>query len=217
MARGRHLRPPCVDGSTLSGARFAGADLVASLKDASAALRLVSTTRDVANGGRVPRADIDTASLYARYAPAVARRVRQFYRQAEVEEVVAEVFLKVVQRAHTFRGDCHPYTWLYALTTNHCLTRVRQARRREELLTSEGRLSWQPEVTVGGAEAKVFLAELWRSLDPELAEIGIYYHIDGLSQEEIGRLVGVSGRTIGTRLRQLTAAARRHAGIEEDA
>jgi RNA polymerase sigma factor (sigma-70 family) len=130
------------------------------MTDASLALRRVDAPADVADGGSVARPDLDTADLYARYARSVARRVRQFYGAGEVEEVVAEVFLKVVQRAHTFRGDCHPYTWLYAMTTNHCLTRLRQARRREALLASEGTLAWQPEITTGAAEAKVFLAEL---------------------------------------------------------
>lgn len=155
------------------------------------------------------------SELYAAYNRAVARRVSQFFPASEVEEAVQDVFLRVVERIGSFRGRCHPFTWLYRLTTNHCLTVLRQRRRRHELLLGMHRVPWQPELAPQEIEATVFLQQLWRSMEPELAEIGIYYHVDGLTQDEIGNIMGVSGRTIGTRLRQLAAAARKGAGMEE--
>src|SRR5689334_11732819 len=45
---------------------------------------------------------------------------------AEAEEVVQEVFLAVYEKAHTFRGDAAFATWLYRLTANAALSRLRR-------------------------------------------------------------------------------------------
>jgi DNA-directed RNA polymerase specialized sigma24 family protein len=63
-------------------------------------------------------------------------------------------------------------------------------------------------------DARVFLKSLWRTLPEELALIGVHYYIDGLTTAEIGRMLGVSDRTVATRLRTLEQSARREAGEE---
>ena len=47
--------------------------------------------------------------------------------------------------------------------------------------------------------------------------MGVYYYVDGMSQAEIGKLLGVSGRTISTRIRQLSELARAAATPQPDA
>jgi hypothetical protein len=54
----------------------------------------------------------------------------------------------------------------------------------------------------------VFLHQLWRRVDPELAEIGVYHYVDGMDRDAIGALLGVTGRTVSNRLRALAEAAR---------
>ena len=44
------------------------------------------------------------------------------------------VAVEAVEKADTYRGDAPPLHWLYGLTTRHCLARLRDARRRRELL-----------------------------------------------------------------------------------
>ncbi len=182
----------------------------------------LQTAADSSSGGdtgehrAAPRIPTPTpAELYAAYSGAVARRVSQFFPSSEVDEAVQDIFLRVVERIDSFRGRCHPFTWLYRLATNHCLTVLRKRRRRQELMLTLPRIPWQPELAPTDVEAAVFLKQLWRSVDPELAEVGVYYHVDGLTQDEIGGLLGVSGRTISTRLRQLSEAARQGAGMED--
>jgi RNA polymerase sigma-70 factor (ECF subfamily) len=145
--------------------------------------------------------------LYARHGRAVLRRIRQFYPADEAEEVLQEVFERLITVGHTFRGESLVTTWLYALTTRHCLTRLRNHRRRLALLDAEGVPEWADPATPPDAEATALARSLWRRLDEEVALIGIYYHVDGMSQAEIGALLGLSGRTISSRLRVLQDAA----------
>ena len=76
------------------------------------------------------RATVDLDALYRTYAPMVLRRARRFFDAQEAEEVVHEVFLRAVEKAHTFRAEASPSTWLYQMTTNHCLNRLRNSQRR---------------------------------------------------------------------------------------
>ena len=76
---------------------------------------------------------IDVGELYHRHAGMVMRRVLRFFPRDEAEEVVHEVFVKVLERIDGFRGDASPTTWLYHLTTNHCINRARDRNRRAAL------------------------------------------------------------------------------------
>lgn len=156
---------------------------------------------------------IDVEALYRRFGPVVLRRVRRFVPESEAEETVHEVFLKVIERIGSFRADSSPATWLYRLTTNHCINRARDHARRRELLAAHGPPAWQ-EHDSAPPDARLFLEQLWRALDPELAEIGVFYFLDGMTTAEIGRVVGVSDRTIASRIKRLQNLARRAAAEE---
>lgn len=155
------------------------------------------------------------SELYARYARTLLRRIRRFYGPTEAPDVLQEVFERVLVAGHTFRGESSVVTWLYALTTRHCLIRLRNQRRRDELL-AEGAPDWSLPIGPADPEVATYLRALWRTLDEELALIGLYYHVDGLSQAEIGALLGVSGRTVSTRLATLQQHARAAAAAPEE-
>lgn len=152
----------------------------------------------------------DVGDLYRRYGATVLRRVRHFYRDPEeAEEVLHEVFERVLVHIGTFAGNSSPVTWLYQIATRHCINRLRDTRRRRELLDENGDvLDWGSPVSSASQEAGALFRDLWRKLDAELVEIGVYYHLDGMTHDEIARVMGVSRRTVGNRLVELERAAR---------
>lgn len=151
---------------------------------------------------------LDVAELYRRYAPMVRRRIRRFVAEADADEVLHEVFLRVVERFDSFRGSASPATWLYALTTNYCLNRLRNETRRRQLWTEFGPSTTSTGTPEADAETRLFLRELSDSIDAELALIGVYYFVDGMSHAEIARIMGCSRRTVGNRMAQLQARLR---------
>lgn len=157
---------------------------------------------------------LDMDALYRQYAGMVLRRVRRFFGESEAEEVVHEVFLRAMEKGESFRGDASPSTWLYHMTTNHCLNRLRNQKRRRSALNINADLPWLKPAAVTDSETSVFLEQLWSQLDDEAIMIGTYYFIDGLSHDEIARIVGVSRRTVGNRVEALRAQARGAAGLD---
>lgn len=155
------------------------------------------------------RGTIDLAALYRRYAPLVLRRVRRFVGPEEAEEVVHEIFLRALEKMDTFRAESSPVTWLYSLTTRHCLNRLRDRGRRRELMNQRANEIPTPQPPAPSTEATLFLDEFWRSLDPELSQIGVHYFVDGMNHDEIARVVGCSPRTVGNRVKRIQKLARK--------
>ncbi len=120
--------------------------------------------------------------------------------------------MRAIERIDSFRGAASPTTWLYRLTTNHCLNRLRNENRRRELLDEHGPILREGQVTAPKQDVTVFVRQLWRQLDRELVQTGIYYYVDGMTHDEVGRLMGCSPRTVGYRLGKLTERARALAG-----
>lgn len=158
----------------------------------------------------------DVGEWYRVHGAAVYRRILRFYRAQEAEEVLQEVFLRVLRTADSYRGESSPVTWLYQVTTRHCLNRLRDAKRRRELFEQHGRPGWSREIDQHDPDARVFLDQLWRELDEELAVIGVLYFVDGMSHAQIAGTLGVSRRTVGNRLATLQERARAVAGEREE-
>jgi RNA polymerase sigma-70 factor (ECF subfamily) len=151
--------------------------------------------------------------MYRDHGAMVLRRIKRFYRGDEAEEVLQEIFIRVLTTDAVFRGEASTVTWLYRLTTRYCLNRLRNARRREELLDQHGTPSWGVGIASPPQESRVFLEQLWRTLDEELALVGVYYFVDGMSHAEIASAIRVSRRTVGNRIATLQQMAHDAAGI----
>lgn len=151
---------------------------------------------------------VDVDALYREWGPMVYRRILRFYGPEEAEEVLHEVFLKVLENLDGFREDASPSTWLYRIATNHCLNRLRNAKRRRELLAEHGE-DLYPSAVGSSQESELLLRQLWKRLPDELLQIGVYYFVDGMTHEEIARVLDVSRRTVGNRLKELEELARR--------
>jgi RNA polymerase sigma-70 factor (ECF subfamily) len=154
----------------------------------------------------------DVARLYADHAARVHRWVQRFGAVAEPEELVHEIFVRVLERIDSFRAESSPTTWLYRMTTNACLNRLRDDGRRAELWREHGDGLWTNDVAPADQEVVACFRQLWRRLDDELVEVGVYYFVDAMTHAEIARIVGCSERTVGNRLDRLRNAALAAAG-----
>jgi RNA polymerase sigma-70 factor (ECF subfamily) len=151
--------------------------------------------------------DID--ALYRRHAYAVNRRCRDLLSDVgEAEDVTHEVFLRVLRKPDAFRGASSPATFLYAVATNLCLNRLRDARARgpawQEAVAGASPVSGNPERT---HLARDELDRLLAQVDEQTALIALYHFHDGLSQGEIAELVGLSRITVNKRIAALRARA----------
>lgn len=145
------------------------------------------------------------ASVYRSHGPSVFRRARQMLRvEADAYEVVQEVFLSLVERPEQFQGKSSMMTFLYSATTHACLNRIRNTTNRERLRKEHLPVSDESSSSRGlGTDELVMLQRAISSMPDELAQVAVYYLLDGLSQDEIARILSCSRRHVGNLLTRL--------------
>jgi RNA polymerase sigma factor (sigma-70 family) len=137
------------------------------------------------------------AALYSRYSRSVWRRARRILADDDAaKDVTQEVFLRAMAIDAKGAFDRCPMGWLYRATTNLCLNRLRDAKRRTEIL-SECILD---ETRGRDADTQILVRRILERVPEELQDVAVYYYVDDLSHEEIASILGVSRRTIGNRL-----------------
>jgi RNA polymerase sigma-70 factor (ECF subfamily) len=144
--------------------------------------------------------------LYARYAPVVFRRARRLLgRDADAWDVVQEVFERMVKSGASFRFEARPTTWVWRITTNACLNALRARGVREPVLSAVEDEGSDEGVT--GIEARELLAKWLQHLDEREVTIATLLFLDGLTQDEVADVLGLSRKTIGREVAELRAKA----------
>lgn len=153
-----------------------------------------------------PNSEID--EYFRQYASLVYRRALVLMgSQADAEDVVQEVFVRAASKLSEFRQEAQISTWLYRITTNYCLTQLRNRGRQLELLRErhDGALQFAGAPDLGDA---VGLRQLLAKADPQQAHAAVYVYIDGMTRPEAASAMDVSLRTIGNLLQRFGDWAR---------
>jgi RNA polymerase sigma-70 factor (ECF subfamily) len=157
------------------------------------------------------RAELE--QLYRTHGSLVLRRARNILRNEDLaRDAMQDVFVRVINSSDSFRQEASVVTWLYRITTNLCLNRVRDARRRQEKLDSQGKAS--SSAGSRDDETRLEVSRILSRVPAELSEVAIYYYLDQMDQKEIAELLGVARRTVGYRLQRFAQSAREQLGHE---
>jgi RNA polymerase sigma-70 factor (ECF subfamily) len=156
-------------------------------------------------------------ALFQRHFPTVYRQAfRLVGNQAEAEEVVQEVFLTMYEKAQTFRGESAFSTWLYRVTMNAALSKLRRRKRSEELplddylprFRADGHhlvrpvVDWSNELEERLAQEEIYrlIQEALDQLQPVDKAVVMLSDLEGLSDREIGTALGLSVSAVKARL-----------------
>ena len=127
---------------------------------------------------------------------------------AEAEDCAQDAFVKAFQAWKRWRPDAPAEAWIHRIAVNRAISHRRSSQLRTvgELLRRLGRPS-------GGADpaqvaTKPDLLTALRSIPPKLAAAIVLRHYHGYNNREIAAALGVSERTVGTRLNQAAAKLR---------
>lgn len=130
----------------------------------------------------------------------------------EAEEAVQDIFLKVHRALADFRGDSELRTWLYRITVNTCLTRLRKKPQANVYPDGpdgiEAETQWDsiaddendPEKLLIEKESKHFVIKALEKVSADDKEILLLFHVDELKYEEIAGVLGIPVGTVCTRL-----------------
>ena len=149
-------------------------------------------------------------SLYRSHGDQVWRRARSILRNDDdARDLVQEVFMWLLKNPGAFRGESAPSTYLYAATTRAALTRLRDSRNRARLLDERViAADVHPSHEGLSVDERADLRALMAKLPEHVAEVVVYSFIDGMSHDEIAKLLNITRREVAARLDRVPALAR---------
>jgi RNA polymerase sigma-70 factor (ECF subfamily) len=159
------------------------------------------------------------AELASEYGPKVFQLAFRYVKNREdAEEVAQDVLMKVVRKIDAFRGDAALSSWIYRITFNTAMSRLRSARAlhagelHEESLDAANGPGERPtarEVADWSSlgDDQVMRSELRRRLMRAVLELPAIYRapvvlrdLHGLTTEEASAVLRVKDQTLKSRL-----------------
>lgn len=134
--------------------------------------------------------------LIAKYQNMVYRTAwRMLGDSAEAEDISQEVFLKLHSRLVEFEQQPNPSAWLYRVTVNQSLDRIRRRKPQSEPedLASN---AISPEASAIRQQQLDRLARLLQRLAPQERAALILRDLEGLNSREVGEILNVSEETV---------------------
>jgi len=134
-------------------------------------------------------------------------------------DVTQQVFIKLMTRLGQFRGDSEFATWLYRLVVNTCRDEQRKQRRWVPLADSAFMAATVKQTQTGQYATKELARQVQHALGelkPKLRWPLLLRYVEGLSYEEIGKVLGCSKGTVASRLNRGHSALSRKLGHLRD-
>ncbi len=140
----------------------------------------------------------------------LARRMTQT--DEDAEDVLQEAFIKAFKSLPGFKGESKFSTWLYRITVNLALMKLRRKKidsvsLDEPVATDEGSIQREIEDEALGPLEELIESESMEVLDEAINELPKAYrvvfvlrHVEGLSTEETAKIVGISVPAVKSRL-----------------
>lgn len=124
---------------------------------------------------------------------------------AQAEDLTQEVFVHLVRKIGSFRGDSQFSTWLHRLTVNLVLMHFRrkEAKREHERGDVEDRnFTWPPSQRMAGAQLieRLALRSALAQLPNGCRAVFVLFEIGGYKHDEIAGLLGCSSGTSKSQL-----------------
>ncbi len=131
----------------------------------------------------------------------------------EAEDLVQEVFMQLLRKIHTFRGESAFSTWLHRLAVNLVLMRLRKKSLPTVSIEATTDLADEmsapamnigaPDLLLEGSVDRVSLERCIKRLPPGCRTVFVLHDIQGYQHKEIAEIVGSS---VGTSKSQLHKA-----------
>ena len=134
----------------------------------------------------------------------------------DAEDVAQDAFISAFRAYGRFRGESRASTWLYRITMNAALMRLRKDRR-SRMLVQDGVedveiVDWttSPETGARDTELRDKLTEGINGLEPDMRAAVVLRDVQGLSNTEAAETLGITVPALKSRLHRARLLLRRH-------
>ncbi|MCX7698871.1 MAG: sigma-70 family RNA polymerase sigma factor [Candidatus Goldbacteria bacterium] len=155
--------------------------------------------------------------IIKKYKNVIYNHSRNFLRNAqEAEDVTQEIFINIFNNLSRFRGDSKLSTWIYRITVNTCKNKLKQMKRLkanvveeiddendetrkiiEDIRENEEK---EPDNIFKQKNLRNAIYENIKTLPAEQRTVIILRDIDGLSYEEIAKIMKISVPAVKSKL-----------------
>jgi RNA polymerase sigma-70 factor (ECF subfamily) len=149
------------------------------------------------------------AELYRLHGPAVYRRCLRLLKEPEAaRDATQEVFVKLIRDMERLADRETVLPWIYRVATNHCLNLRRNASRR-------GDDAAMPDLELADPDSadhypdRTLARQVLSRFDASTQAVAVGVLVDGMEQEEVAVVLGISRRTVARRLERFLDGARR--------
>lgn len=147
------------------------------------------------------------AALVDRYKNMVfTLSLKMLQHQEEVEEAAQDTFIKVYKSLGKFKGESKFSTWIYQITYNNCLDRLRKQKRNrnvvalDEFAEHEVRSLKNLLDTIEETERKNLIKNCLNLLPAEESFLLTLYYFDEHSLKEISVIMGINENNLKIKL-----------------
>jgi len=164
--------------------------------------------------GHAMKKESSTAQFDTILADYQNRVYNQAYRmlgnREDAEDAAQAVFLKIYHSLEAFRGESKLSTWIYRITANECINRLRKKQLEiislDEPIDEYGAtIADMIPAETDGSDRQIerentekLVRDMVRKLPPEWAMVISLRHFDDLSYDEIAAATGIPKGTVAT-------------------
>jgi RNA polymerase sigma-70 factor (ECF subfamily) len=155
--------------------------------------------------------------LHRRYENRVTALAGRFaLSEEDAEEIVQDVFTLVYRKIGRFQGRCALSSWIYRITINCALMKVRSRKRRKvvDLVPLDGDLDREDlltniEATVANRKTLAMMRGVIETLPEKYRAVFLMRDVNGMSGRETAEFLGLTESAIKSRLQRARELVKR--------
>ena len=117
----------------------------------------------------------------------------------QAKDLAQETFITVWEKLSTFRNEASIGTWIFRIATNTCLSQI----KKNEKITRVEILNPEEDNDNHELDQEIKLLYQFISELPELDRIIISLELEGIKQQEISKIVGLSDSNIRVKIHRI--------------
>jgi RNA polymerase sigma-70 factor (ECF subfamily) len=159
----------------------------------------------------------ELGEVYRQKGVLVLRRCKTIlHEKAEAEDVLQEVFIRLMRYGQFEKAEEVPLAWLYRTAERCCFDRIKKIMREPAGISEEKLDSLEVPGVEARHQASEMIVRFLHKLDDKMKTVALMHYLDGMTQEQIAAELGWSRRTVGTKIKFLKKRAAKLAGHEKE-
>lgn len=165
---------------------------------------------------------LDFQQIHDEFHPKILRYMARLVGEADAEDLTQEVFVKVNRGLEEFRGESQLSTWIYRIATNTAIDRLRSGTDNpmavvelsDDLTETEDKEMWTGEKALSVEQQLVrqqmneCIRNFIHRLPDDYRTVLILSELEGIKNQEIADILGISLETVKIRLHRARAKLR---------